>query len=486
MRISKYIFFFLTLITGCFGTRDEEKLYRVLFSDYNPWIRPVENANDSVVVALELFMSQLVKVDEINQIMMTNLWLKQEWFDYKMQWDPSLYGDVRYLRIPSENIWRPDIVLYNTAVGRFQVEQTTKALVHYTGSITWTPPAIFKSSCSIDVSYFPFDTQNCTMKFGSWTYDKARLDLLMYSNKVNRKEYWESGEWEVLDASGYRHERKYNCCPEIYPDITYSFYIRRLPLFYMINLIIPCLLISFLSVLVFYLPSDCGEKITLCISVLLSLTVFLLVITEIIPSTSLVIPLIGEYLLFTMIFVTLSIVVTVFVLNVHHRSPNTHEMPAWMKTLFLEILPKILLMKRPKSKRSALRDLAKATLGNGRRTLQTESYRDKIRSLPTQDGHNAGRSEQTTQHCFSADVKRAIDGVTYIAKHMQREDDASDVVNDWKYVAMVIDRIFLCIFVIGCIIGTTSLFLQPMLKNERLAFQHKQANENGKFSSPTH
>lgn len=49
---------------------------------------------------------------------------------------------------------------------------------------------------------------------------------------------------------------------------------------------------------------------TLCISVLLSLTVFLLVITEAIPSTSLVIPLVGEYLLFTMIFVTLSIVVS--------------------------------------------------------------------------------------------------------------------------------------------------------------------------------
>nr|2LLY_A Chain A, Neuronal acetylcholine receptor subunit alpha-4 [Homo sapiens] len=99
---------------------------------------------------------------------------------------------------------------------------------------------------------------------------------------------------------------------------------EELPLFYTINLIIPCLLISCLTVLVFYLPSECGEKITLCISVLLSLTVFLLLITEIIPSTSSVSPSIGEYLLFTMIFVTLSIVITVFVLNVHHRSPETH------------------------------------------------------------------------------------------------------------------------------------------------------------------
>ncbi|XP_038630027.1 neuronal acetylcholine receptor subunit alpha-4-like, partial [Scyliorhinus canicula] len=123
--------------------------------------------------------------------------------------------------------------------------------------------------------------------------------------------------------------------------------IIQLQMFYTINLIIPCLLISCLMVLVFYLPSDCGEKITLCISVLLSLTVFLLLITEIIPSTSLVIPLIGEYLLFTMIFVTLSIVITVFVLNVHHRSPHTHTMPAWVRKLFLDFIPRILFMQRP-------------------------------------------------------------------------------------------------------------------------------------------
>lgn len=166
-------------------------------------------------------------------------------------------------------------------------------------------------------------------------------------SQVNLKDFWESGEWEIIDAPGYKHDIKYNCCEEIYTDITYSFYIRRLPLFYTINLIIPCLLISFLTVLVFYLPSDCGEKVTLCISVLLSLTVFLLVITETIPSTSLVIPLIGEYLLFTMIFVTLSIVITVFVLNVHYRTPMTHTMPGWVRSVFLKGLPRIMLMRRP-------------------------------------------------------------------------------------------------------------------------------------------
>lgn len=196
------------------------------------------------------------------------------------------------------------------------------------------------------------------MKFGSWTYDKAKIDLVLIGSTINLKDFWESGEWMIIDAPGYKHDIKYNCCEEIYTDITYSLYIRRLPLFYTINMIIPCLLISFLTVLVFYLPSDCGEKVTLCISVLLSLTVFLLVITETIPSTSLVIPLIGEYLLFTMIFVTLSIVITVFVLNVHYRTPKTHTMPCWVRRVFLGLLPRVMFMTRPE------REPEKATAAN--------------------------------------------------------------------------------------------------------------------------
>ncbi|XP_019365651.1 PREDICTED: neuronal acetylcholine receptor subunit alpha-4 [Gavialis gangeticus] len=544
-------------------------------------------------------------------MMTTNVWVKQEWHDYKLRWDPLEYENVTSIRIPSELIWRPDIVLYNNADGDFAVTHLTKAHLFYDGRIKWTPPAIYKSSCSIDVTFFPFDQQNCTMKFGSWTYDKAKIDLVSMHSHVDQLDYWESGEWVIINAVGNYNIKKYECCTEIYPDITYSFIIRRLPLFYTINLIIPCLLISCLTVLVFYLPSECGEKITLCISVLLSLTVFLLLITEIIPSTSLVIPLIGEYLLFTMIFVTLSIIITVFVLNVHHRSPRTHTMPDWVRRIFLDVVPRLLFMKRPSAVKDNCKKLiesmhkianapriwseteaepnfvtSSSTSPQSNEQSPTSSLRAhleeptkppsvckspsgqysvlpqdpvqvscsspqppshplsdtqsssiaKSRSLSVQQMYSPNKDEEgsircrsrSIQYCYlqesssqtngqssgspasqrcrlnedrsprkpspckckckkkeaagtsgqgtkahstkeqplllmSPALKLAVEGVHYIADHLRAEDADFSVKEDWKYVAMVIDRIFLWMFIIVCLLGTVGLFLPPWL-----------------------
>ncbi|NWU88340.1 ACHA2 protein, partial [Onychorhynchus coronatus] len=386
----------------------------------------------------------------------------------------------------------PDPCAPGSADGEFAVTHMTKAHLFWDGRVQWVPPAIYKSSCSIDVTFFPFDQQSCKMKFGSWTYDKAKIDLENMDRHVDTTDYWESGEWAIIDAVGTYNSKKYDCCSEIYPDITFYFVIRRLPLFYTINLIVPCLLISCLTVLVFYLPSDCGEKITLCISVLLSLTVFLLLITEIIPSTSLVIPLIGEYLLFTMIFVTLSIVITVFVLNVHHRSPRTHAVPRWVRAVFLQFLPRWILLRRPPApaphrgdgtggprELSASRCWLETDVDDKWDEEEEEENPGRVSRRGSRAGKGPGGSaprerpkgkeeeeedeDEEDGEGLSPRMLRALEGVQYIADHLRAEDADGAVKEDWKYVAMVIDRIFLWIFIIVCLLGTAGLFLPPYL-----------------------
>ena len=146
----------------------------------------------------------------------------------------------------------------------------TKATLYSEGLVEWKPPAIYHSSCEMDVEYFPFDEQTCVMKFGSWTYDGFQVDLrhkdevkdlAVVDFGIDLTEFYQSVEWDILSVPAQRNVKIYTCCDEPYLDITFNITMRRKTLFYTVNLIIPCMGISFLTVLVFYLPSDSGEKV---------------------------------------------------------------------------------------------------------------------------------------------------------------------------------------------------------------------------------
>ncbi|XDV29496.1 hypothetical protein PO909_032615 [Leuciscus waleckii] len=96
--------------------KTEDKLFKHLFSNYQKWVRPVEDLNGTVQVKFGLAISQLVDVDEKNQLMTTNVWIKQEWTDMKLRWNPDHYLGITSIRVPSDSIWRPDIVLYDKYV----------------------------------------------------------------------------------------------------------------------------------------------------------------------------------------------------------------------------------------------------------------------------------------------------------------------------------------------------------------------------------
>ncbi|XP_067829380.1 neuronal acetylcholine receptor subunit beta-4-like [Heptranchias perlo] len=472
----------LTIATRSYTAEVEERLMKHLLNPerYNKLIRPSINNSELVSIVFQVSLAQLINVNEREQIMTTNVWLKQEWKDYRLTWDPEEFEGINKLRLYSKQIWLPDIVLYNNADGTYEVSLYSNAIIWCNGSIYWLPPAIYKSACKIEVKHFPFDQQNCTMKFRSWTYDHTEIDLIPKTDSASMDDFTPSGEWDIVSLPG---RRNINLLDPTYVDVTYDFIIKRKPLFYTINLIIPCVLITSLAILVFYLPSDCGEKMTLCISVLLALTVFLLLISKIVPPTSLDVPLIGKYLMFTMVLVTFSIVTSVCVLNVHHRSPSTHTMPQWVKTVFLDRLPTLLFMKRPQNDctKQKLHQRRKSNLCSSHLSPEESSKNSTffinptsakvydLNIMDTPDGFSCHQDLRLrTSMKYSSEMQEAIDGVKFIADHMKNDDENQSVTEDWKYVAMVVDRLFLWIFIVVCVLGTVGLFIQPFCQNHSI------------------
>ncbi|VDK76855.1 unnamed protein product [Litomosoides sigmodontis] len=459
--------------------QDAGRLMEDLLADYNKLVRPVENDTDTLVVRLKLKLSQLLDV-----------------------WNPADYGGVTVLYVPSDMIWLPDIVLYNNADGNYQVSIMTKAKLSPNGTVEWSPPAIYKSMCQIEVEWFPFDVQTCEMKFGSWTYGGLEVDLQHRDSHIERAEteklvgfdgeydetvwivdegidlsdYYPSVEWDILGVPGKRHLKRYPCCESPFIDLTYEIRLRRKTLFYIVYLIFPIVSINFLTVLVFYLPSDGGEKISLCLNILISLTIFFLLLVEIIPSTSLVIPLIGKYLLFTMVLVTLSVIVTVITLNVHFRSPSTHTMPEWTKKIFIEFLPKYLLMRRPSPMKiirntsntfitSKLPDRRLSNFSRPRdHTISalfdqmdflSPAYRSSFCTMRSHDGSSFASFQKELTPMMSA-----VDSVAFIAGQMKDDKSGQQVIEDWKYISVVMDRLFLILFTTACMIGSIVIILR--------------------------
>ncbi len=345
---------------------------------------------------------------------------------------------------------------------------------------------------------------------------------------IDLRDFYPSVEWDVMAVQAERNEKYYLCCAEPYPEIKFNITIRRKTLFYTINLIIPCIGISFLTVFAFYLPSESGEKvrirgslvsvdwirfffnifkIALSVSILLSLTVFFLLLSELIPPTSLVVPLICKYLLFTMIMVTLSILVSVIVLNVHFRTSKTYHLSSksWTRRIFMSILPRILFIKSytpAKSndptpiydERSHTDDLLNPCF----RHVQVNNavWLDKKKS-----------SKKRKAQRLTAMIFEVVESIYILSQRLNEEVDEikvqifshtaisatlkfkyfspffpNKINEEWKYIGSVIDRVFLCIFTLACVLGTaTIIFVAPSLYDQKPAIDFTTSKRFNKF-----
>ena len=144
-------------------------------------------------------------------------------------------------------------------------------------------------------------------RFGSWIYSGLWMDYVtMYNDRsVVLSTYVNNSEWDLLSVVLNKSTRTHSCCTDPHPDLTYTLHVRRKTFYYIFNIIVPCVMLSILTLLTFWLPPTSGEKITLGLSVFLAFSMFMLLIAEEVPATSEAVPLIGILSSFLSFFVIL-------------------------------------------------------------------------------------------------------------------------------------------------------------------------------------
>ncbi|XP_070610352.1 LOW QUALITY PROTEIN: acetylcholine receptor subunit gamma [Erythrolamprus reginae] len=446
----------------------EEQLFNDLMVNYNRNFRPASEKGDIVNVSLKVTLTNLISLNEIDEALTTNVWLELKWRDYRLQWDPEEYGNISCLRIPSTLIWLPDLVLENNIDGVFDVALYTNALLYPPdGSVSWLPPAIYRSVCSIVVTYFPFDWQNCSMVFRSQNF-------FLFEKK--------NGEWAIKHRPAKKVVNAEHFTPSDlgYQQIVFFLIIQRKPLFYVVNIIIPCVLISSVALLVYFLPAKAGgQKCTVSINVLLAQTIFLFLIAKKVPETSQAVPLIGKYLTFLLV-VTIAIVVNaVIVLNVSLRTPNTHAMSERIRQVFLHLVPHHLGMHMRRlsllagngltRRRSSLGLMAKAEeymLWKARSELLFERQKErdglmKVLLAKIGEGLENGDPQDfcsTLRHA-APEIQSCVKACNHITKTLREKNDFDSENEEWILVGRVIDRVCFLIMASVFICGTVGVFL---------------------------
>lgn len=247
-------------------------------------------------------------------------------------------------------------------------------------------------------------------------------------------------------------------------DVVYSLIIRRKPLFYVINIIVPCVLISGLVLLAYFLPAQAGgQKCTVSINVLLAQTVFLFLIAQKIPETSLSVPLLGRFLIFVMVVATLIVMNCVIVLNVSLRTPTTHSMSPRLRHVLLELLPRLLgSPPPPEAPRAASPPRRASSVGLLLRA--EELILKKPRSELVFEGQRHRHGTWTAAFCQSLgaaapEVRCCVDAVNFVAESTRDQEATGEEVSDWVRMGNALDNICFWAALVLFSVGSSLIFL---------------------------
>ena len=298
---------------------------------------------------------------------------------------------------------------------------------------------------------------------------------------VITSQYINSTEWEIYEAFGVRNELKYECCENAYPDITFKIKMLRKPLYYVFNVIVPCLVLVSTILFGFFLPPESGERISLTITILLAVAVFLQLISDTLPRNSDSIPILGLFYMVVMAESALSLIITCVVLVVHHRSSEkgATPMPRWVRKHFLGTIARHLGIRNVSIKLRyqaehasgisqireshvngafPAREIAVVRNGKSNGTVQELHRRKQTGASHIQADIDSVTLRNNNVESALGNILDEVKTITTSIKHHQKTENSQE---EWRFLAKVLDRLFFWIFLLTCV-GSALCILLPV------------------------
>ncbi|KAL3877232.1 hypothetical protein ACJMK2_034967 [Sinanodonta woodiana] len=292
----------------------------------SPRLRPQE----STTVNVSLNLLAVVDVDMKSQTVTTAGWLNVVWSVPLTQWSVSSYDmDTVYLK--DGDVWQPSLVAWNGAsTSNFIGDDRLLVRAIASGLHFWEPPFLLKTHCQMDATYFPFDSQKCSIVISSWGMTETEVPLNLLESNIKLTYYEENAEWS-LDKSKCSVEKR------VVSETNYGINMQRSRLyfnivlqrrssFYGLYIFLPTIILSFLSVISFAIPSSSGDKMSYAATIILAHFLGLAAALTVIPDSS-QIPLIAIYVILNLVLSATTIFMCAVISAIHHRDPNIMVSP---------------------------------------------------------------------------------------------------------------------------------------------------------------
>ncbi|XP_052773834.1 neuronal acetylcholine receptor subunit beta-3-like isoform X2 [Mya arenaria] len=295
---------------------------------YNKKVRPVANQNEPILVYCDFVLSSIIDFNEQEESLKVSGYLVLQWKDEFLTWDPDDYGGLDRLILPQDDIWRPDASLRNpfkTFTGLGSTFLNVK--VDNQGNVIWMPFQVLESTCDVNITYFPFDVQECPIKIIAWSYSKEEVEINEGNNGIYLDEFEENALWNLIGTSAEEVNTEEAA-------VIFKIKMKRKPTYYVINIIMPVTLLSFLNVITFALPVTSGERASYAITVFLSMAVFLTIVSAELPKNSNVVSLMAVYLLTMSCLSTAIVTISLLELRLLTRHLDNRPVTRFYKRIY--------------------------------------------------------------------------------------------------------------------------------------------------------
>lgn len=295
---------------------------------YNNRTRPINDQDQAVPVNITFNLAAIKNLDEVSGEFSVVGAMQVMWIDERFKWNPDDYNGTTDIVMPQEEVWIPDLVMVNPAESIKELGENAKFSVRYysSGVAVWMPVDVFKSVCSIDIRFYPFDIQNCSMNFIAWGYSKDEIFFNIPVETIGLGYYTDNGEWTIMERRVFAVNEGDTSMAII------SLKLQRIPIFFIVTIVLPIMFLCFLNTLVFAIPVEAEEKVSFSITVFLAFAVFMTIIADHLPTTSNPVSMLCVYLLLNVIGSVFVCFFTILVRRVYQME-DEKSIPTWLNAI---------------------------------------------------------------------------------------------------------------------------------------------------------